>query len=252
MFAYVAEPTTLKMSNTLTQNVPIMDGSNFLVWVQQMTSYLQSQGLFRTLQKSHPELGTEDSAPDMSEAIEKWEDANSKALGLMMLWLHFSIAYKHQEMSNAGTLLKNLGTEYGTPGVAGTFLEFKKMMDLRIPKNQDPSIALDQFIGHVSCLYEHDLELAPELQSLLLVKIPSTMSHLVQDYCRVGGLKELMPVEKMRREVLIAWEQKLSKGKQSQNQQHAQKISAVQHGPHQPGFQQQQQQPQQQQQGSGG
>ena len=235
------------MSSTLTTMVPILDGSNYLVWNQQMVSYLKAQGLFRTLAKSPPVQGKGKDEPDVSDAIEKWEDANSKALGSMMLRLHFSIAYKHRGTTVAATLMDNLQKEYGKPGVSGTFIEFKKLMDLRIPDNQDPSIALDQFIGHVSCLTEQKVALADDLQSLiLLAKIPSSMGHLAQQYSQVDELSKLINVEKMRRGMLIAWEQRGLKGKQPQNQQQAQKISAVQQGPHEPGFQQQQQQ------GSGG
>ena len=231
------------MSSNLLNAVPTLDGTNFLVWNQQMMSYLRSQGLFRTLTKACPVQGKGASDPDVTDAIERWEDANSKAVGSMSLRLHFSIAYKHQTTTSASKLLKDLTAEYGSPGVAGVFLEFNKLMDLRIPEQQDPSIALDQFLGHISCLTEEKVILPDELQSLLLLsKIPSAMTHLAQQFCQVDELSNLESVEKMRRAMLISWEQRSSKGKQSQNQQQAQKISAVQRGPYEPGFQQQQQQ----------
>ena len=65
--------------------VPLLDGTNFLLWNQQMTAYLKSQGLWRTLIKSRPVQGSDPKDPDMSAEIEKWEDANSKAIGLMNL-----------------------------------------------------------------------------------------------------------------------------------------------------------------------
>ena len=83
------------MSSSLINSVPVLDGTNFTLWYQQMTSFLKSQGLYRTLIKACPVQKTEEGAPDISELIEKWEDANSKALGLIMLKLHFQIAYKH-------------------------------------------------------------------------------------------------------------------------------------------------------------
>ena len=83
------------MSSALINTVPILVGSNFLVWNQQMIAYLKSAGLFRTLMKVCPKQEEAEGSPDMTEAIEKWEDANSKALGSMQLRLHFSIAYKH-------------------------------------------------------------------------------------------------------------------------------------------------------------
>ena len=179
----------------------------------------------------------------MTDTIKKWEEANSKALGAISLRLHFSIAYKHRDKASANDLMSDLAAEYGKPGVAGIFLEFKKLMDLRIPEQQDPSITLDQFIGHISCLTEMKVILPFKLQSLLLLsKIPTSMGHLAQQYCRVDNLKKLEKVVKMRRSMLIAWEQRSSKGKQPQNQQHAQKISAVQRGPYEPGFKQQHQQ----------
>ena len=84
-----------KMSSNLLNAIPTLNGTNFLVWNQQMMSYLRSQGLYRTLLKSCPVQGKGTSDPDVTDVIEKWEDANSKAIGSMLLRLHFSIAYKH-------------------------------------------------------------------------------------------------------------------------------------------------------------
>ena len=81
-----------------------------------------------------PVQGTKSTDPDVSAEIEKWEDHNPKALGSIMLKVHFSIAYKHRAADYASTLMLDLEKEYRSPGVAGTFLEFKKLMDLRIPE----------------------------------------------------------------------------------------------------------------------
>ena len=83
------------MSTALINSVPVLDGSNFIIWNQQILAFLKSQGLYRTLLKVCPVQGKDPKDPDMTDAIEKWEDANSKALGSMQLRLHFSIAYKH-------------------------------------------------------------------------------------------------------------------------------------------------------------
>ena len=169
------------MSQSLLNNVPILDGSNFQVWAQQIVSYLRSQGIYKMLEKDCPEQGKDKDSPDVSAAIEKWEDANSKALGAISLTLHFLISYKHRGKTIANDLMEELTKEYGKPGVAGIFLEFKKLMDLKIPEQQDPSISLDQFIGHISCLHEQKVVLPAELQSLLLLsKIPSSMTYLVR------------------------------------------------------------------------
>src|SRR5882762_9891280 len=186
-------PTTKNMSSQLVNMVPLLDGTNFLLWNQQITAYLKSQGLWRTLIKTCPTQGPDPKDPDMSAEIEKWEDVNSKAIGSMNLCLHFTIAYKHRATAFAATLLADLTAEYGKPGVSGIFLEFKKLNDLRLPENQDPSIALDQFIGHISCLTEMKVIIPVELQGLLLLsKIPPSMSHLVQQFSQVDKVKDVM------------------------------------------------------------
>ena len=231
------------MLSALLNSILTLNGTNFHVWKQQIISYLRSQGVYRTLQNNKPVQGAKTGDPDMIDAIKKRKDHNSKALGSILLKVHFLIAYKHRAEDYTSVLMSNLEKEYRSPGVAGTFLEFKKSMDLRIPEQQDPSISLDQFIGHISCLHEQKVVLAPELQSLLLLsKIPSSMTYLAQQFFQVDDLAKLEKVEKMRRAMLIAHEQKSSKGKQPQNQQQVQKISTVQRRPYKPGFQQQQQQ----------
>ena len=83
------------MSSSLLNVVPVLDGTNLQVWVQSIVSYLRSQGLYRTLEKDCPVQGTEKDSPDVLDAIEKWEEANSKALGAVSMRLQLSIAYKH-------------------------------------------------------------------------------------------------------------------------------------------------------------
>ena len=223
----------------------MLDGSNWAIWNQQMTSYLMSQGLYRILAQPCPKEVKDATTKEVlnEEAINKWEEANSKAVGSIRLRLHGSIAYKHRATIYASTLIHDIETEYGKPGVAGIFLEFKKLMDLKIPNNTNPSITINQFFGHISKLEEEKVVLAPDLQSLILLsKIPPSYSNLTQQLSQVEAMANLMKTDKMRRQVMIAWEQRSSRQPQNQNQNQAQKLSNVQHAPQEPGFQQQQQQ----------
>src|SRR5579864_8954654 len=89
-------------------SVPTFEGSDFQEWSQEMTSYLKSQGLCKTLKKGCPKQ--EGTAAD--ERIAKWEDVNAKALGSIMLHLHYAIAWRHRHAVSATTLLKDLRAEY--------------------------------------------------------------------------------------------------------------------------------------------
>jgi hypothetical protein len=150
------------MTSQLTSLVPTLNGSgNYQEWSTQMKAYLQSQSAWRVLSKECPNPTTtskpvesgsgEEASITMMDStneadIEKWEDANSKAIGCMRLRLHPSISYKHNKLEKAGELWDALKEEYGAPGKSAIYLEFKTVLDMPLPPNSDPCIVVDMFL----------------------------------------------------------------------------------------------------------
>jgi hypothetical protein len=265
------------MSSALTNLVPILDGSNYQQWAPPMRNFLKSQGQWLILTEDNPadwylapveELpfattndadeeatATETKAKakakasisaipkvteDQKDEIREWAETNSKAVGNISLRLHHSIQYKYQDEDNAGKLWKALESEYDNPGVSTTYLKFKAALAVRIPVDSDPTLAIDEFTSYFGRMAEAGVVIERHIQAMILMsKLPREMDSLAQIVCQVGSVKEL-DFDKLHHSIILSWEQRNNRGP-PRNQQQAKKISAVQHGPNEPTFQQQQQ-----------
>ena len=80
-------------TSQLTSFVPILDGSNWMVWQEQMTSYLKFAGLWGYVQgkpacPTHPGLSTTPTANQLAAvAAAAWDLEDDKCLGAITLQL---------------------------------------------------------------------------------------------------------------------------------------------------------------------
>ena len=160
------------MLSSLTSLVPSLAGAaNYTAWAPAMKSYLMVQGQWR-LMGWYPTAPTPPTEPatDATEAqkekydtavekyeamnekyeedLEKWEDNNAKALGNITLRLHHQIAFNFRDEHMAYKVWEKLEQKYGKPGPSVAYIEFRKALNLVIPGQSDPSLALDTFVTH--------------------------------------------------------------------------------------------------------
>jgi len=279
------------MSSTLMTLVPILNGSmNWQAWKPMMMNYLLSQGQWKAVTNKFPapeyeiitktvgqsegggsktEMTEDISRPPKNQAdINNWFDINDKALGNIMLRLHPTIATtvlnllqkSMKENDDINTMFASQAWEflevtYGNPGIAATYKELKATMDVIIPGNADPTLAIDTILIGFTRMAESKCAVPPHLQAMILVsKLPYQMSALVQSICQTDNIKDLK-TDDIKRKAILAWEQRSPVQNQNnrpfQQPQAAKKISAVQQSGPPPSFQQQQQQPQQEEQHQG-
>ena len=271
------------MSSTLNTFVPVLDGTNYQQWAAAMQSFLMSQGQWRVIIKDAPQPKYETSEPvepikadddtidvpatrraqaaadqaamltepTNQNALDEWEELVSKAVGNICLRLHHTIAYQYNAQDDAAILWQGLLTKYGQPGISRAYIEFKGAMDTTIPNNSDPSPSLDKMMAHFTRLRDLRFELAPKVQAMMLLsKAPASMETVVQVIFQDGNYEKLTP-EGIIGAMMTAWEAHNRSGNRTNNQQRANKLSAVKRDGGPPQFQQQQQQPNQQQQQRG-
>jgi len=228
--------------------VPILTGPNYQQWAPAMTSYLLSQGQWEVIDELAPSpiayRAATDDLPEVEgneDKCEKWKKTSYKAVGNIRLRLDPNIQYKYRTEMDPEKLWTALEKDYGKVGVTSIYLEFKKVLELRIPDNSDPTPALDRIVSHFGRLSEAEVELPEHLQALItMAKIPPYGEYLAQIMCQEGNINKIT-MESVRRPMILAWQQKNSKCPQNPNQNQAKKISAVKRGPNEPSFQQQQQ-----------
>jgi len=228
--------------------VPVLTGPNYQQWAPAMTSYLLSQGQWEVVDELAPSpvayQAATDDHPEVEgnkDKCEKWKKTSYKAVGNIQLRLDPNIQYKYRTEMDPGKLWDALEKDYGKVGVTSIYLEFKKVLELRIPDNSDPTPALDKIVSHFGRLSEAEVELPEHLQALItMAKIPPYGEYLAQIMCQEGDINKIT-MESVRRPMILAWQQKNSKRPQNPNQNQAKKISAVKRSPNEPSFQQQQQ-----------
>ena len=264
------------MSNSLTQLVPVFNGTNYMVWAPAMKNYLLSQGQWHgAIMKPLPSTifpqkevitkgpeGGDDivtlvdditQTPINFDDIETWIDNNDKARGNIMLRLHNVIAEKFYNEEHSSSIWETLEKEYRKPGIAAIYQEFTGMMTTTIPDNSDPSFALEKIISHFTRMSTAKCVLPEHLKAMILIsKMPPSMTALIQLVCQTDDIAQLN-CDKIKKMIIHGWEQKLSNrsAARPQQPQAARKISAVQRSGPPPSFQQQQQKPQQEEQGQG-
>jgi len=125
-------------------------------------------------------------------------------------------------------------------------------MDVVIPGNTNPTLAIDTILIGFTRMAASKCAVPPHLQAMILVsKLPYQMSALVQSICQTDDIEDLK-TDDIKRKAILAWEQRSPvQNNRPQQPQAARKISAVQCSGPPPLFQQQQQQPQQEEQGQG-
>jgi len=164
-----------------------------------------------------------------------------------------------EDNTDINTMFASLAWEYlektySKPGITATYKELKATMDVIIPGNADPTLAIDTILIGFTRMAASKCAVPPHLQAMILVsKLPYQMSALVQSICQTDDIEDLKTND-IKRKAILAWEQcspTQNQNNRPQQSQAARKISAVQRSGPPPSFQQQQQQPQQEEQQQG-
>jgi len=180
--------------------------------------------------------------PTNQDALDEWEELVSKAVGNIRLHLHHTITYQYNAENDAADLWQSLLTKYGQPGISRAYLEFKGAMDTNIPNNSDPSPSLDKMMAHFAHLRDLRFKLTPKVQAMMiLAKAPSSMEALIQVIFQESDHDKLTP-DGVISAMMTAWEAHNRSGNRTNNQQRANRLSAVKRDSGPPQFQQQQQQ----------
>ena len=145
-----------------------------------MMNYLLSQGQWKVIANKFPAPEYEftttvtmkdaegthtETVPDTSKParnqseIDSWFDTNDRALGNIMLRLHPTLATTVlnllektiAENTNVNTMFASIAWEYleatyGKPGITATYKELKTTMEVIIPGNADPTLAIDTIL----------------------------------------------------------------------------------------------------------
>jgi len=240
-------------TNSVFTSLPILNGPNYQEWAFKMKSYLMSQKQWLIVADKYPpkpdfpektvtgsdgkpkNVPNEDATPNNVDELKAWGETNYQALGSIQLRLTDSIGYKYRAEEVARNLWLILEKDYGSPGIAATYTEFKGAMATFIPEHADPTPALDKLAVHFARLRDQKCEIPEHLQAMIyLTKIPKSMDSVVQQICSADD-PDALEVEKIRRAIVLAWERHSGRPQQPRMN----KLSAVKRPQGQQTFRQQ-------------
>ncbi|KAF5347467.1 hypothetical protein D9758_015055 [Tetrapyrgos nigripes] len=179
-----------------------------------------------------------------SGSVADWEKDNDKAMGVIKLHVAQAIGVKIENITTARVMWDTLKNLYGTPGAAEIFQNFKRAMNVEIPRNAHPGQAIDLIKMYLTCISDAgaNTEIPMYLQYMIVInKLPPDIyayiiARITQD--DVDDF-ENETLDSLRTHVVNTWEARGGKKSQSAN---ATKITAIKRKGKPPVFEEQQQQ----------
>ncbi|KAF5332056.1 hypothetical protein D9758_016264 [Tetrapyrgos nigripes] len=262
----------MSSGSSFMSTVPELTRPNYTLWASKSKSWLQSQGIVYVLNTPCPgdikitpapapaaPTGTtaraaagataEETSPTQFTAAASgstvdWDKDNNKAMGVIKLHVSQAIGTKLEDITTARRMWGTLKDLYSKPGVAEIFQNFKRAMNIEIPRNAHPGATIDLIKMYLTQINNPGKNTAIPLylQYMIVInKLPSNIYGYViaketQDDINTfkdGSLDDLCT------QVVNTWEARGGKKPQSTN---TTKITAIKRKGKPPVFEEQQQQ----------
>lgn len=159
------------MSNALSQLVPVLDGSNFLLWKRQMRAFLQSQDLWSIVNGTLTRPVPADPAaitPDEGIAMANWDTLAGRAIGNITLRLAPPVFQKVENM-NAVEAWAELQRLYGEVSPSQVFEYFKKTALFRLDTTKQIRPQMDNLDGWYTALVAEQVNLPDFIKAMMLL-----------------------------------------------------------------------------------
>ena len=224
-----------------TSSVPVFTGANWAQWWPSMIAYIEATGCGWALDFPAPMLDPKADKKNRDFYI-AWTKANTTIVGSIKLHFLDSLKNKFLTHTTATSLIKSLKEEYSTPGISGTFVLFKELLDMKIAQFSHLAPSLNKVSDLFACLKSAGYEFPENIQAmLLLAKLPQSMDVVAQIIAQAkdtSGKQKTPTVKEIREAAVLSWDQRHMK--ETPKAAQANKISTVKCKVDDPKFEQQQ------------
>ena len=131
--------TAITMSSNLSKDIPLLEGSNYLLWADAMKSFLRSQGVWQIVEGGQPQPvipnATATNAVQVKEATDEvfaWNNKNDMANGYMVMRISPLLHHIVTQKDYSKEIWDTLATAFGDQGPALIYMEFKSALMVRI------------------------------------------------------------------------------------------------------------------------
>ncbi|KAJ8454419.1 hypothetical protein ONZ51_g13035 [Trametes cubensis] len=238
----VAEHNSLNaiMSNSLTQLVPVLDGSNYPQWVDLMKAYLQQQEVWLIVEPPEgivaPTL--EEDGRNRSEVV-AWNQMMMKAMGCIRLRLSTEVSNLVKDKGTPKELWNALKDFYRTTSSMGAYSFYKAATSVRILSNEHPGPAIAKIQGNLDQLSGAGINIPMNLRALMILDAAPPRYETAIQLCLNDNELADLSTSHAREALVASWEASVTKGNRKVGE--AKKLSAVKRKGKGPAFKQQQQ-----------
>jgi hypothetical protein len=250
------------MSSALLNIIPVLNGTNWQSWSESMDAYIMSEGRRHVLTTTRPSIpaeitGTDGDVTNQSEIDkatkkqEDWDKDNERVMGYIRLRVFLDVAQLIKSKDSAKLMWNSLKEGHSQQTLANAYVEFKGILDTRIPEDQSPATALAKIQAHIKQLSDFHVDLDEYIYLMLLVnKTPgyaqTQASILVMLQEMVDTLDKSISKDKHPKPLDYAkmleasWEQRRLCSGNERRTKNANRITAVKNKGKDPQFNQQQ------------
>jgi hypothetical protein len=227
--------------------MPILDRSNYGLWLKAMKAFLMSIGLW-----GHANGDIASPAPVADGTphtnLPEWTKHDQQALGSIMLCITPSIQQDLATFNDAKDVWNHLETTYGTATPISIYKDFKEALNMHINPSQHPGPQMDKMQACFQCLTSNSIIIPDQIKvMMLLATIPQKWETLVTIVMQ-SKMPTTLTFSRVRKAILAQHEGESTRGKGSNNKQHTNKLSTVKWKCSDPNFSNQQKGNQQQEQ----
>jgi hypothetical protein len=162
------------MSSSLEKLVPLLDGSNYLIWADVMKSYLMSQGYWcitkGTNTKPNQLAVTSDKYDDGEYARNQWDKDNDAVIGSINLCTSTSLHNIGAAAMSSKNLWDLLLANLGTPGPTLIWQDFRMATTTRISMN-NPVNDINKITTSLGRLATNGMSLPNLIQDMIILQL---------------------------------------------------------------------------------
>ena len=181
-------PTT-EMSSAATTDVktaiPIFDGSNYNVWVDQMKFWLQSQNLWRIVNGAIPRPTVGPGPPPVTaQDVALWDDKDEAAFGAISLRIahHMRAAVLTAANTTSTLVWTAITTTWSHTGISAIYQDYKAAIRIRVGMS-NPAKDITRLQTHFEHLSANNAPVSAYEQGMILLSaIPDEWDHVAAYY----------------------------------------------------------------------
>ena len=160
-------------SNDVKVAVPIFDGSNYNVWVDQMKFWLQSQNLWRIVNSAilRPTVGPGPPTITTND-VTVWDDKEDAAFGAISLRIahHMQAAVLTAANTTSALVWTAITTTWSQTGISAIYQDYKAVIRIRIGMS-NPAKDITCLQTHFECLSANTAPVSAHQENVMLLNV---------------------------------------------------------------------------------